>query len=343
MKTIIKKIVAAFLALVIFFISLLGVQRLLVPKYVTNIPEGSMISEFYDEKMNHDVIFIGDCEVYENINPIVMWEEYGVSSYVRGTSQQLMWQSYYVLEETLKYEKPSVVVLNVLSMRFDKPNSEEYNRLTFDNMRLSKTKLDALKVSMTEKENLVDYIFPILRYHYRWSELTKEDFQYYFNTEDVTHNGYMLRVDVKPAKDVPKGRPLADYTFGQMAYEYLDKITALCKENDIELVLVKAPTIYPYWYDEWNEQMEEYAAKNDISFYNFIPLADEMGIDYDTDTSDGGIHLNVYGAEKYTKYLGEILVREYGLKNNYGDPPYMKIWDEKLEAYYNDLNTKLVH
>ena len=42
------------------------------------------------------------------------------------------------------------------------------------------------------------------------------------------------------AENVPEGKLLADYRFGDTAYAYLDKITALCKENDIQLVLVKA-------------------------------------------------------------------------------------------------------
>ena len=25
----------------------------------------------------------------------------------------------------------------------------------------------------------------------------------------------------------------------------------LCQEKGIELVLVKSPSLYPYWYDEW--------------------------------------------------------------------------------------------
>lgn len=31
------------------------------------------------------MIFIGDCELYENISPVTLWEEYGINSYIRGT------------------------------------------------------------------------------------------------------------------------------------------------------------------------------------------------------------------------------------------------------------------
>ena len=75
---------------------------------------------------------------------MVMYEEEGIKAYVRGSSQQLIWQSYSILEETLKYEVPKVVVFNVNSMRYSEPVSEEYNRLTIDYMKWSKQKVDIM-------------------------------------------------------------------------------------------------------------------------------------------------------------------------------------------------------
>ena len=102
------------------------------------------VEEYYREEKKHDVIFIGDCEVFSNISPVTLWEKYGITSYIRGSAQQLVWQSYYLLEETLKYEKPKVVVFNVLAMKYNEPQKEAYNRLTLDGMKLSKHKIGAL-------------------------------------------------------------------------------------------------------------------------------------------------------------------------------------------------------
>ena len=49
-------------------------QRLLMPKYMSGVVEGAMVSEYYGEEKDHDVIFIGDCELYENISPMVSGE-----------------------------------------------------------------------------------------------------------------------------------------------------------------------------------------------------------------------------------------------------------------------------
>lgn len=319
---------AAFVSITLFLL-----QRLLLPKYVSDVVEGGLIAEYYDEDKDHDVVFIGDCEVYENFSPKVLWEDYGINSYIRGSAQQLIWQSYYLLEDTLRYEKPDVIIFNVLAMQYNEPQREAYNRMTLEGMKWSMSKVRSIQASMTASENFLDYVFPILRYHSRWSELSGEDVRYLFDTEKVSHNGYYMRVDVKPAENVPEGNILANYQFGDNAYFYLDKITQLCKENDILLVLVKAPSLYPYWYDEWEEQMETYAVDNDLLYINFLELVEETGLDFSQDTYDGGLHLNLSGAEKITAYLGERLTEECGLQDRRGEEELSEAWKAKIAAY----------
>ena len=79
--------------LIVLFITLFFLQRLLMPKYMSDIVEGALIAEYYEETTDHDVLFVGDCEVYENFSPISLYEEYGITSYIRGSAQQLTWQS----------------------------------------------------------------------------------------------------------------------------------------------------------------------------------------------------------------------------------------------------------
>lgn len=321
--------------------SLYLLQRLFLPKYVTDIVEGALIAEYYQENKDHDVIFIGDCEVYENFSPAVLWEEYGINSYIRGSAQQLIWQSYYLLEDTLRYEKPKVVIFNVLSMKYDVPQKEAYNRMTLEGMEWSISKVRSIQASMTSQENFLDYVFPLLRYHARWSELTADDITYLFRTEQVSHNGYYMRVDVKPAENVPDGRPLAEYRFGENAYRYLDQMTRLCQENGIQLILVKAPSLYPYWYDEWEMQIEEYADANNLLYLNFLELVEETGVDFATDTYDAGLHLNLSGAEKISRYLGQVLRDQAGIEDRRGEADLAQSWQEKLAAYEAEQQKQL--
>lgn len=341
-----KSIAITCITLVLSVTILWLLQALLVPKYMTTSQEGGLIAEYYDNAGNNDVIFIGDCEVYENFSPITLWEEYGITSYIRGSAQQMIWQSYYLMEETLKYETPEVIVFNVLSMKYDTPKStgdldqrEAYNRMTIDGMRWSMSKWNSIQASMTEAEKAwqgeFSYIFPILRYHDRWSQLTAEDFTYWFHREQLSDNGYLMQTGVKPVTNQYVERPLISYEFGENSWYYLDKMVQLCEEKGVQLVLIKAPSLSPVWWDQWDAQIVEYAQEHDLLYINLLEKTQEIGIDWQTDTYDAGLHLNVWGAEKLSVYFGKILVQDCGVSDRRGDAAINALWAEKAQAYYD--------
>ena len=304
-KVLKKKICTGIAVIIIPVVCLYLLQRLLVPTYASDIKEGAMIQEYYNSEKNHDVLILGDCEVYENISPVTMWENYGISSYIRGMTES-------------------------------EAKSEAYNRMTIDGMKFSKYKIASIRESMTENESMADYIFPLLRYHSRWSELSSEDFRYMWKTPSVTTNGYLMQKGVRPVTTIPKAAPLANYTFSDRNMQYLDKIYELCRDNDISLVLMKAPSVYPHWYDEWDKQVSDYADKNGILYLNTIKEVESIGIDYTTDTFDYGQHLNVEGAEKLSLYLGEQLVDRFGLTDHRQDESYKSVWQAIVNKYYEE-------
>lgn len=313
--------------------SLFFLQKLLTPKYVDGVVEGAFVAEYYRDVPDHDVIFVGDCEVYENFSPAVLWEEYGINSYIRGSAEQYIWQSYYLLEDTLRYETPKAVVFNIQSLQFSKSQREAYNRMSLEGMEWSPVKVKAILASMRPEEHFLDYVFPILRYHSRWSELKSSDVEYLFKTKPVSFNGYYMRVDVRAAENVPEGKPLADYSFGETAWKYLDRMVELCGEKGIRLILIKAPSLYPYWYPQWEEQVEAYAAEKNLPYINFLEIQEETGIDYAADTYDGGLHMNLSGAEKLSRYMGRYLTGEAGIPDRRGETELAGRWAEKLAVY----------
>ena len=314
---------------------LLVLQRLLMPKYTGTVIEGNFTAEYYADDTPHDLIVIGNCESYENISPMVLWQEYGITSYIRGNANQLIPQSYYILKETLKYEIPKAVLLNVQAMTVAEQTTEEYNRMVFDSMRWSEEKLEGIKASMMEDEKLIEYIFPILRYKNRITELEGDDFRYAFAKRPIqSYNGYYLRADIRAydPESFPYERRLEDYSFSEKNMQYLEMFAELCAEHDIELVLMKAPSVYPVWAEPYEEQIENFANEHGLLYLNTLEH-EEIGIDMDTDTYDGGLHCNVYGAEKVSRWLGQILADEFGLEDHRSDEGLSAVYDAKLEAY----------
>jgi hypothetical protein len=321
---------SAIAAILLFF----GAQRLLSPKYMDGIYEGAMTTEYYNEKLPHDVIFVGDCEVYDNLSTIALWEDYGLASYIRGGPNQLAWQSSYLLEEAVLREKPEVAVYSVLALHQGEPESEAYNRLNLDSMRPSLRKLSAVMDSMLPGESVMSYFFPIFRYHDRWLELSAIDLEHFLKPDKVSFKGYMMRADVLPADVIPRGRRLSDYTLPERSMEHLAKMAQLCKREGVELLLIKAPSVYPYWYPEWDAQIKEFASINSLEYLNLIDLSDEIGLDLTKDTYDAGLHLNVYGAEKAARYLGRFLVERYSLKGHRGESDYEREWNAAASDYH---------
>ncbi len=328
-----KTILPVVAVLLVFALVLTLANMLLQPKYMTDLVEGSMLSQYYREYGDHDVIFVGDCEVYANFSPLELYREAGITSYIRGSSQQLIWQSYYVLKETFRYETPKAVVFNVNSMRYSEPVSEAFHRLTIDKMKWSQEKVDIIRASMTEEEDFLSYVFPILRYHSRFDELTKEDVEFLFKIQDTTWNGHLMNTNVKPLGSLPTQRLLADYSFGKICWDYLDQMRILCQEQGAELILIKAPSVYPFWYDEYDAQIADYAQEHGLAFYNFLDYVNEIGIDYQTDTYDEGLHLNLDGAKKLSRFFAPLLTENHGIPDRRSDPAIAAEYNEKLARY----------
>ena len=64
-------------------------------------------------------------------------------------------------------------------------------------------------------------------------------------------------------------------------------------------------------------------------------LLDDIGLDWTHDTADGGDHLNIYGAEKVSKYIGNYLNDNYDIPDRRDDSDY-KSWFKASREYQKD-------
>lgn len=331
----------------IVFLLLIGLillyitTKIFIPKWITAKDNRMtyIVKGFYEEpKDSIDVIFMGNSDVYRGISPIKMWDEYGIASYNFVSSGQRMWTAYYMLEECLKYQKPKLIVLNMDSAFNESKSSESNYRKAFDNMKFGKTKLTAITdpVFKNSKSDILSYILPITRYHSRWSELTTEDFTEALKEEDFAYKGMDMITDVKPYKqnyDYMK-KDHSKEKIGKKSSKYLEKIINLCKENDIPLLLMEIPSAES-WSKDLSDKTSEFAKEHNLEFVDMNLNASEFGFDWNADTCDGGDHLNVYGAEKVSEYLGKLIQEKYNIPNRKNDEDYSS-WYKASETYHQD-------
>ena len=331
--------VLSFVIIGLIILNILG--KIFMPKWTT-VKDNRMtyiIKGFYEEPKNSlDVIFMGNSDVYRGISPITLWDEYGIASYNFVASGQRMWTAYYMLEESLKYQKPKLIVLNMDSAFNESDSSESNYRKTFDNMKFGTTKLKAITdpVYKNSKNDILSYIFPITRYHSRWEELTDKDFRKALKSEKFAYKGMDLITEIQPYNEEYKymSRDHSKEVIGEKCSKYLSKIIDLCKEQNIELLLIEIPSAES-WSKDLSNKTEDFAKEHNLEFIDMNLNASEFGFDWKTDTSDGGDHLNVYGAEKVSKYLGKIIKDKYNIADHRNEKEYEE-WYKDSEKYHLD-------
>ena len=220
-----------------------------------------------------------------------------------------------------------------------------------------------------ESENIRSALFPVIRYHTRWEELGKTDFRDFFPNASYFSAGYFLHpIKVATGYTLEQMNGLAEefsastvredftYTGGSIyrteendpLYEvkisednkqWMERIAELCKNNSIQLLLTKMPSIcypnvYPSaWTQERYRYMKEYSKDQGFDYFDLLYDTD-IGLNIYTDFSDGGGHLNYFGAKKATSALGEYLISHYELesKENQTFEQTMQVYNTITEA-----------
>ena len=331
-----KLIARGFLMGALTLFLFLSVNLLFMPKYIEENKDGRITEEFYREKMNSDVLFVGSSTVFSAINPIVLWEEYGITSFDRANASQTAWISYFMIKDAVEVSDPEMVVLDLSFFRYEDDYVEEAaNRKAIDGMRPSKTKFQCIQAARSPDETYMDYVFPIGRFHSRWQYLNAEDWKYLYYKPTVSYNGYLPSFDVEPAQAERKTQVEDDSLMSDRNALFLDNIITICRENDLQLLLIKIPSYQPKWGEIFDGDVRMIAEDAGVRYVDFDEETEAIGLDYSIDTDDGGGHLNDAGSAKFTKYLGNFLVSNYQLQDHREDPAYSKIWKEKCERYHN--------
>ena len=329
-----KKVINIVISIIAVLIAFSLLTMLFMPKYIDENIDGRITAEYYREKTPIDVIFTGSSTVQAGVSPLTLYREYGITAYNRSNSSQVVPISYAMISDSFRRNKPELVVLDVgFLYQSDDYVDEGSSRKSLDAMRWSKAKSDCIKDVMDPTEKFIDYIFPILRFHSRWNDLKLEDFKYIIYKPTVTCNGQLLQFET--IEDDVENNPykLDD---GMLATDrtmvYLQNIVGICRENGVQLFLMKMPVIAGNWNSGIDEQMKEFAEANGLNYVNFIDDFESIGLNKNTDFSDVQ-HMNSIGAEKFTKYLGEYIINNYTVSDRTKDVSIKKIFDKKLDRY----------
>lgn len=295
------------------------VYQIIMPKFFfdNTWPTTSTYIGFYEmEKNTVDVLFLGSSHAASSFIPQELYNNYGITSYNLGCEQQNLITSYYWLKEALRFQQPKAVVLDChflfpYNVEEALNSAESCTRKALDYMKWSSVKREAVKTicALDEKQSIMSYYFPNVRYHTRWKGLEENDFSYAKRAQHFELKGYAPLSYFGGQENFSPLEVNASQKEGEMVslmQQYLEKITALCEQEGISLVLVKIPaiqqTIARY------HSIEKYAKSHNILFFDFNEksLFEEINYHFHQDNQDNE-HGNLWGAQKITNYVGAVL------------------------------------
>lgn len=322
----------------IIIVLLIVTSKIFMPKWITKRDnyEKMIADGFYSEKKNSlDLVFIGNSDTYSAISPMELWNDYGIASYNYSHPGTRVWMDYYNLKAVLERQKPKYVFLNVDNIFITKKSRNGDIAKSMNSMRMSKAKIEALLNKDVQPSILVrtSYVFPIIRFHSRYSDLDGTDFIYAFKKNYMPTKGFVASTQIKAMN------PKYDYMNKRKEIEvipdknkkYLDRIVNLCKSKNIQLILFETPSS-----DSWNHkrhyEVKKYSDGNNLIFLDLNYHVDDIGLDWRFDSRDKGNHLNLTGAIKVTKYLGKYINSNLDLKNHKLDKEYSD-WNIEYNKY----------
>lgn len=316
---------------------------ILLFKYIFTIlwlPKNS-ISFFYDEPENSiDIIYIGGSNVHHHFNNLLAYHLYGFTTYLLSSGIQPFTLTKSLIEESRKYQNPKLYIIDLARLTDDFASSynESWSRVVVDSLKNSKTRIMAvnelLKNAKIEKSQYVNYYFSFFKYHNSWKDIKRQNFDSTLN-EFKGYYAYDYAFDIKPQEEFV-WRDEIETLQPDNEVVLLDLINYI-ENNDLNVLFVIPKSTY------WSPNYERlnYATKiienHNLNVINFNKIDDSnFDLNYETDFYDK-IHLNVYGATKYTLYFSKYLKDNYNLVNHKNDEKFLS-WNEEYERFVDKFN-----
>ncbi len=320
---------ALFLAVILPFFMFTGViYEKASTKNKINEWSRKRFEEFYALPKNSiDLLFIGSSHSYCTFDPEVFDEYAGVSSYQLGMPEQYADTSYYTLLDTLNYQQPEAVVMEIYWGVLDKPFNHkqadslfqalsnkpletQYKEQVFPLNEKIKYGLKPIRFQQDFIAYLNNRLINKIRNDYGFSHLKEiQEGEEYYRSKGYIYCDYIMTPEQYKKIKQGIGFNGGKWSLDKTQKEYLEKIIRLCAEKEIALFWVTAPVSNIYFskiteYENIHNSVSTLAEKNGIPYMDFNMINKEENL-FSDDVFRDGAHLNDNGAKVATKYFAE--------------------------------------
>ena len=157
----IRRISATVCFAVLFIIIVSKISDIFERKY-----SYSKYYDFYQQKQDFDVLFLGTSHVLNAVYPMELWRDHGIISYNLANHSENICTNYWQLRNALDHTKPKAVVIDLYAVDGDDKVNDRYLHNFTDEVPFSLTKMKMVQ-DLLEPEKRPEYLFRGLETFYR--------------------------------------------------------------------------------------------------------------------------------------------------------------------------------
>ncbi len=328
-KNVMKVIFKSVVFITIFCIIFSGVSYALVRIDYAGYQN---ITEFYSQpKESLDAVYIGSSNCFTFWNPLFAWNQYGICVYPYSGNANPYFSTEYIIKEARKTQPNATFIVNLNSVS-DGELSEMHMHNIIDVMPFSFTKLELINnlcnIADIEGNDRAEYYIPLIRFH-SFTNLSKPFYKptgckgaFFYDELNVPVDVSSLYVAPNEIIDLP-----------EKITSSTDSLLDYCTEENINVLFVVVPQARDNIY-EMNrlESLSNYISKKGYPVLNLSKdFEEKLNLDMTKDYYNGP-HTNMHGSLKYTYYLSEYLINNYGFEDKRNNEQYAD-WHSSYEKY----------
>ena len=178
-----------------------------------------------------------------------------------------------------------------------------------------------------------------MKYKSSWSNTRLSDLKLsHPSTINSIYKGYKYAPEVQAFTSEHGCDDNGKIKFKDSGYEYFKKIYNMCKEHNCEVVLMNMPQ-GTTWNKEMHNFVQKLADEFDVKYIDFDVNLDKLipTFSWNTDTKDGGGHLNYSGATKLTKSIEKFMINELHIQQTKLSQKDVDKWNKDTKDFYNSI------
>ncbi len=299
-----------------------------------------MVGFYAEPKDSLNIVSMGNSAIFRYVNNVVLWKEYGLTSYNFCSPEQSLYALEYLVDEVEKTQSPEVYLVD--ARQFLLNGSKEQNEVKLhqliDNMKYSMNRCEIINKSITNWSDRLPYYLDIITYHGNWEQLSKESITYARNAKSQDMKGWVVVNVMREVDALGDVKELSELPIEKDAEKELRYLLDLWEKESKKVVFVSTPWIIDEVSQQKSNYMKRIVEEAGFRYLDANLYQEKMELDYSKDFYNAR-HVNAAGAEKFSKFLGEYLMQEFQFTRILEESVVKewkvaeKFYDEKMKAF----------